>query len=74
LIVIGSVLHTIGERLLVVECDAARLPKLYSEVIDRRMRPVGKIMDVFGNVSTPYAAVLCKGACGTKVGEKLFIK
>jgi RNA-binding protein len=60
--------------MLIVQCDAAQLPRLYGEVIDRRMNPVGKIMDVFGTVSSPYAVVLCRNQCETVVGEKLFAK
>jgi RNA-binding protein len=60
--------------MLIVQCDAAQLPRLYSEVIDRRMKPVGKIMDVFGKVSSPYAVILCRDQCETVVGEKLFAK
>jgi len=32
--------------MLIIQCDAAQLPPLYSEVTDRRMRPVGKILDL----------------------------
>jgi RNA-binding protein len=71
---IGLAVHAIGARILVVRCDAAQLPRLYSEVIDRRMKPVGRVVDVFGNVATPLAAVLCKGPCTVAAGEKLFIR
>lgn len=67
-------MSTIGRRLLIIQCDAAQLPSLYSEVNDRRMKPVGKILDLFGNVKTPYAAVLCRGKCMVKPDEKLFAK
>jgi len=71
---IGRALNRYGRRMLIVQCDAAQLPRLYSEVIDRRMRPVGKIMDVFGKVSSPYAVVLCRNPCETVAGEKLYSK
>lgn len=71
---IGLAVHAIGARILVVRCDAAQLPRLYSEVIDRRMKPIGKVVDIFGNVSSPLAAVLCKGPCAVTAGEKLFIR
>jgi len=38
------------------------------------MKPVGKIIEIFGNVSAPYAAVLCRDQCERLEGEKLFIK
>jgi RNA-binding protein len=60
--------------MLIVQCDAAQLPGLYSEVVDRKMMPVGRIVDLFGNVQTPYAAVLCKKQCTIAPQEKLFAK
>ena len=47
---------------------------LYSEVTDKRMKPVGKILDLFGNVKAPYAAVLCREKCAVLPNEKLFAK
>jgi RNA-binding protein len=70
---IGNAVHTVGKRLLVLRCDPAQLPRMYTEVVDRRMKPVGKVVDVFGNVAAPYAAVLCKAECRVAAGEKLFI-
>ena len=72
--VVGRAVSTVGNRMLILQCDAAQLPPLYSEVIDRRMKPVGKILDLFGNVKAPYAAVLCKGVCTVQPDEKLFTK
>jgi len=60
--------------MLVIQCDAAQLPGLYSEVMDTRTKPVGKIMDLFGNVRSPYALVLCHGPCSVPPGEKLFAR
>ncbi|MGB4235628.1 MAG: Gar1/Naf1 family protein [Methanoregulaceae archaeon] len=70
---IGNVVHTVGKRLLVIRCNPAQLPRMYSEIVDRRMRPVGKVVDVFGNVATPYAAVLCRAECRVAAAEKLFV-
>jgi RNA-binding protein len=67
-------MHTVGNRLLVVRCDPAHLPKLYADVIDKRMKPVGRVMDVFGNVSAPCAAILCRTPARALAGEMLFIK
>jgi RNA-binding protein len=63
-----------GSRTLIIRCDAAQLPRLYSEVVDRRIRPVGKVVDVFGNVSMPYAAIQCRNRCETGIGEHVFTK
>ena len=67
-------MSTFGSQMLVIQLDAAQLPALYSEVTDRRMKLVGKIMDVFGNVKSPYALVLCGGPCSVMPNEKLFAK
>jgi RNA-binding protein len=72
--VVGRALSVIGNRMLIIQCDAAQLPPLYSEVTDRKMKPVGKIQDLFGNVKAPYAAVLCREKCSIRPDEKLFVK
>jgi RNA-binding protein len=60
--------------MLIIRCDAAQLPGLYSEVTDRRTKPVGKIQDIFGSVKAPCALVLCHGPCDVRPNEKLFAK
>ena len=72
--VVGRAVSTIGNRMLIIQCDAAQLPALYSEVSDRRMKPVGKILDLFGNIKAPYASVLCHDRCAVLPNEKLFTK
>jgi len=72
---IGRVTSTFGRHILIVECDAAKLPRLYSKVLDKRWKPVGKLIDIFGNVTSPYAAVLTTIEEPKRlIGEKLFIK
>ena len=56
-------MSTIGNRMLIIQCDAAQLPPLYSEVTDRRMKPVGKILDLFGNIKN----TLCSGSLPGKM-------
>ncbi|MDD1708947.1 MAG: Gar1/Naf1 family protein [Methanoregulaceae archaeon] len=70
---IGTAIHTVGARILVMRCDPAQLPKLYADVIDKRLKPVGKVVEVFGSVAAPYAAVHCRNDCRFAAGEKLFI-
>jgi RNA-binding protein len=73
--VVGRAVSIVGNRTLIIQCDAAQLPALYSEVTDRRMKPVGRILDLFGSVRAPYAAILCRERpCPVKPGEKLFAK
>jgi RNA-binding protein len=72
--VVGRAMSTYGSRMVIIQCDAAQLPGLYSEVMDRRTKSVGKIMDVFGNVKSPYALVLTHGPCSVAPGEKVFAR
>lgn len=65
-------MSTPGSRMLVIRCEAAQLPGLYSEVVDRKMQPVGKIVDIFGNIKKPCATVICRERCDIKPDEKLF--
>ena len=69
---VGRIQHVCGKRMLIVAVDAAQLPPLYATVVDRRHHPVGRIVDLFGNVKSPYAAVLCRDRCEYPVGEKIF--
>jgi RNA-binding protein len=67
-------MSTSGRRMLIIQCDPAQLPALYSEVTDRKMQPVGKIVDIFGNIKTPYATVVCRDRCDTRPNDKLYAK
>jgi RNA-binding protein len=67
-------MSTPGSRMLIIQCEAAQLPGLYSEVIDRKMQPVGKIVDIFGNIKKPYATVICRGRSDIRPDEKVFSK
>jgi RNA-binding protein len=50
---IGRVEHLRGKKMLIVRIDAAKLPKLYSTVIDRKWNPIGKLVEIYDNISTP---------------------
>jgi len=67
-------MSTPGSRMLIIQCDAAQLPGLYSEVIDRKMQTVGKIVDIFGSIKKPYATVICRSRCEIKPEEKVYAK
>ena len=69
---VGRIVHVCGRRMLVVAVDASQLPPLSATVVDRRHRPVGRVVDLFGNVKRPYAVVLCADRCEPQVGEKIF--
>ncbi len=66
-------MHTLRARILIMRCDPAQLPRLYADVLNKRLKPVGKVVEVFGSVAAPYAAVHCSGDCRIAEGEKLFI-
>jgi RNA-binding protein len=66
-------MHTVGTRILVMRCDPAQLPRLYADVLNKRLKPVGKVVEVFGSVAAPYAAVHCSDDCRIAKGEMLFI-
>ena len=70
---IGTAMHTLGTRILIMRCDPAQLPRLYADVLNKRLKPVGKVVEVFGSVAAPYAAVHCSVDCRVAEGEKLFI-
>jgi RNA-binding protein len=72
--IIGRVEGRCGTRTLILRCDPAQLPRLYADIIDRKMRPVGRVVDIFGNIRAPYAAIFCRNSCDIPAGEKLFAK
>ena len=71
---VGRVIHRTGRRLFVVHCDAAQLPRLYSEVTDRRLSPLGRIVDIFGKVEHPYAAVASYPGRTPETGVKVYAR
>jgi RNA-binding protein len=42
-------------RNIIVKVESS--PRIGETVVDENLKPVGKILDVFGPVSSPYAAV-----------------
>ncbi|KQC04485.1 MAG: RNA-binding protein [Methanoculleus sp. SDB] len=71
---VGRVVSIYGRRMLILQCDPAQLPRLNTHVVDRRLKPVGKLIDIFGNIQAPLAAVLCTDECTTPNDEKLYSK
>jgi len=70
----GRIHSVSGRRLLVAGCDAGQLPPLFCDVVDSRMKPVGRIVDLFGNIAAPYATIICRNDCRVLEGEKLYMK
>ncbi|WOF15526.1 RNA-binding protein [Methanoplanus sp. FWC-SCC4] len=70
----GRINSIIGKHIIVVCCDPAQLPRIHTEVVDRRQKPVGKLVEVFGNINAPYATVYCKNTKNRITGEKIYTK
>lgn len=72
---IGRVKNRMGRHILIVECEAAKLPRLYSKILDKHWKPVGKLVDIFGDVASPLAAVWTNTPDPEQlIGERLFMK
>jgi RNA-binding protein len=67
-------MSTFGSRTLIIQCEAAQLPGLYTDVTDRKMQPVGRIVDIFGNIKKPYATVICRGRCDIRQDDRLYAR
>ena len=52
---LGRALHISPSRNVIIKIE--NIPKIGETVVDEDLKPVGKISDVFGPVSSPYAAV-----------------
>jgi len=52
---IGYVLHIGSSGNIILK--AGNLPRIGDQVVDENLKPVGVVFDVFGPISSPYAAV-----------------
>jgi RNA-binding protein len=52
---LGKVLHMTPSQNVVIKAE--KTPKIGSAVVDENLKPVGKVFDVIGPVSSPYAVV-----------------
>ena len=52
---LGKVLHVTPSQNIVVKVD--KTPKIGSDVVDEKLKVVGKVFDVIGPVSSPYVVV-----------------
>jgi snoRNP protein GAR1 len=53
---VGTVAH-LCQRLAIVPIEAEEVPSIGTRVVDKELRRVGRIVDIFGPVSAPYAAI-----------------
>jgi RNA-binding protein len=52
---LGKVLHVTPSQNVVIKAD--KTPKIGTAVVDENLKTVGKVFDVIGPVSSPYAVV-----------------
>jgi len=52
---LGKVLHVTPSQNIIVKAN--KTPKIGSDVVDEKMKIVGKIFDVIGPVPSPYVVV-----------------
>lgn len=52
---LGLVLHISPSRNIITKTE--NVPKIGDAVVDEDLKPIGKVFDIFGPVSSPYAAV-----------------
>lgn len=70
----GIVQHILNEHMIVAKCDAAQLPPLHANIIDKRLKKAGKLIEIFGNIRSPYAVIWCEKSDDRTIGEKLYTK
>ena len=52
---LGRVLHVGQSRNIIIRTE--NIPKIGETVVDENLKPIGKILDIFGSVSSPYVSV-----------------
>ena len=52
---LGLVLHVSPSRKIIVKVQ--HTPRIGETVVDENLKPVGKVFDIIGPVSAPYAAI-----------------
>jgi len=52
---LGRAFHISPSRNIIIKVES--VPKIGERVVDENLKPVGKVFDVFGPVSSPYVAV-----------------
>jgi RNA-binding protein len=52
---LGRALHVSPSRNIIAKIE--KTPRIGETVVDENLRTVGKVFDIFGPVSSPYAAI-----------------
>jgi RNA-binding protein len=53
---IGLILHISPSHNIIAKIE--KLPRIGETVVDDKLKPVGKVFDIVGPVSSPYAAIV----------------
>ncbi|MHC1631527.1 MAG: H/ACA ribonucleoprotein complex subunit GAR1 [Methanotrichaceae archaeon] len=73
---LGTILHIVQNKLIVrgESKKSAKLPKINSVVVNRKLVKIGRVFDVFGPVDNPYIVVspYRKVDASVHVGKKLY--
>jgi rRNA processing protein Gar1 len=68
---LGNVLHVSSSRNLILRTKIT--PKIGLKVVDENLNPIGKVLEVFGPVPTPYVSVKPSNPkSDTKIGSILY--
>jgi RNA-binding protein len=66
--ILGMVLHISSHKNLIIcgnekykNKNSVKLPKINNNVFDRKMKRIGKIIDIFGPINSPYFSVKISG-------------
>lgn len=62
---IGEILHVLQGNRAIAKVKVT--PKIGSTVYDRRRKPIGQIIDIFGPVKLPYVEIDVKGRSPQKI-------
>lgn len=52
---LGLVLHISPSRNIIMKVE--NIPKIGETVVDEKLKPVGRVFDILGPVSSPYVAI-----------------
>lgn len=52
---LGRVLHVSQSRSIIIRIE--NIPRIGEAVVNENLKPIGKILDIFGPVSSPYASI-----------------
>jgi RNA-binding protein len=53
---LGLILHISSSHNIIAKIE--KLPRIGETVVDDRLKPVGRVFDIVGPVSSPYAAIV----------------